>query len=264
MPEHLVDIGVNLTDRAFHNDLDQVIARAHEPGVGTMIVTGTNLSESQQAIALCQRHGPGLWCTAGVHPHHAKEWTDQHRQAITSLASDPHVVAIGETGLDFNRNFSAPEQQRFAFEQQLILAGETGLPVFLHERDAHREQLQLLKRYRSTLKGGVIHCFTGTREELENYLELDLYVGITGWICDERRGLHLQELIHLIPEDRLLLETDCPYLLPRTLRPKPKSRRNEPAFLAHIHEQIANLLQADPTSLARKTTSNAKRLFALS
>jgi TatD DNase family protein len=182
---------------------------------------------------------------------------------LKALLEHPLVVAVGETGLDFNRNFSPAEQQLFAFEQQLKLAAETGLPVFLHERDAHEQQLTLLKQYRSQISGGVVHCFTGNKEELENYLELDLYVGITGWICDERRGLHLQELIHLIPPDRLLLETDCPYLLPRTLRPKPKSRRNEPQYLAHIAEQVADLLKTDATTLARQTTENATALFGL-
>ena len=259
----LVDIGVNLTDRAFAPDLADVLHRAREAGVGKMIVTGTNLKESGEAITLCREQGPGLWCTAGVHPHHAKEWTDQHYSSLKALLQDPLVVAMGETGLDFNRNFSPPQQQLYAFEQQLKLAAETGLPLFLHERDAHAEQIGLLQQYRAHLNGGVIHCFTGSREELEHYLELDLYVGITGWICDERRGLHLQELIHHIPKDRLLLETDCPYLLPRTLRPKPKSRRNEPAYLAHITEQIAQMLNLEPDMLANQTSQNAATLFKL-
>ncbi|WP_411267960.1 TatD family hydrolase [Ketobacter sp.] len=259
----LVDIGVNLTDKAFANDLDQVLVEARQAGVNQLIVTGTNLQESRQAVALCRQHGPGLWCTAGVHPHNAKEWSDRHYQALKALLEDPLVVAMGETGLDFNRNFSPPQQQLFAFEEQLKLAAETGMPLFLHERDAHEAQLKLLQQYRSQLHGGVIHCFTGSAEELDHYLELDLYVGITGWICDERRGLHLQELIHRIPPQRLLLETDSPYLLPRTLRPKPKSRRNEPRHLAHITEQIAPMLGTDPTSLAAQTTRNAATLFKL-
>ena len=263
----LVDIGVNLTDRAFASDLDEVLARSQAAGVNRLIVTGTNLAESRQALDLCQQlnqqSGSELWCTAGVHPHNAKEWSDDHYTKLKALLQEPNVVAVGETGLDFNRNFSPPEQQLFAFEEQLKLAAETAMPLFLHERDAHKEQLRLLKQYRDQLSGGVIHCFTGSREELENYLALDLYVGITGWICDERRGTHLQELIHLIPSDRLLLETDCPYLLPRTLRPKPKSRRNEPQYLAHITEQIALMLKTDAESLAHQTSNNAATLFKL-
>ena len=274
MSMQLVDIGVNLTDRAFASDLDEVLARSRTAGVNKLIVTGTNLAESRQAVELCQQErcqqehcqqqSPGLWCTAGVHPHNAKEWTEHHYAELKALLEHPLVVAVGETGLDFNRNFSPPEQQLFAFEQQLKLAAETGLPLFLHERDAHEQQLKLLKQYRSQISGGVIHCFTGSHEELENYLELDLYVGITGWICDERRGLHMQELIHLIPTNRLLLETDCPYLLPRTLRPKPKSRRNEPQYLAHITEQIALMLKTDADKLAQQTSQNAATLFGLS
>jgi len=267
----LVDIGVNLTDHAFAADLQAVLQRAHHAGVSRLVVTGTNLAESSAAIALCEQQSqqqiqhqlPGLWCTTGVHPHHAKDWQPHYAAELQRLAENPAVVAIGETGLDFNRNFSTPDQQLFAFEQQLQLAANTGLPLFLHERDAHAEQIRLLRQYHNHLSGGVIHCFTGNREELENYLELGLYVGITGWILDERRGLQLQELIHLIPQDKLLLETDCPYLLPRTLRPKPKSRRNEPMYLAHINAQIAALLELDAATLAAQTSANARRLFGL-
>lgn len=263
MNVELVDIGVNLTDHAFAKDLDDVIAQAAEVGVNALLVTGTNLKESRQAIQLSHQYAAALWCTAGVHPHHAKEWTPDHFETLRQLSDDPKVIAIGETGLDFNRNFSPPDQQLFAFEEQLKLAADTGLPLFLHERDAHEAQFSLLKKYRDSVSGGVIHCFTGSKEELENYLALDLYVGITGWICDERRGLHLQELVKLIPRDRLLLETDSPYLMPRSLRPKPKSRRNEPRYLPHINEQIAMLLGIDATELAAQTTSNARQLFTL-
>jgi TatD DNase family protein len=263
MTYELVDIGVNLTDRAFDADRQQVLLDAQNAGVTRMVITGTNLAESHQASDLCDQLGAGLWSTAGVHPHHAKDWQEHYADDLIRLSEHPRVVAIGETGLDFNRNFSPPEQQIHAFDQQLRLASELGLPLFLHERDAHFEQIKLLQKYKDHISGGVIHCFTGSREQLENYLELGLYVGITGWILDERRGQHLQELIQLIPQDKLLLETDCPYLLPRTLQPKPKSRRNEPKYLAHINDQIATLLNQDPASLALCTTQNAQRLFGL-
>ncbi|MVF14431.1 YchF/TatD family DNA exonuclease [Ketobacter sp. MCCC 1A13808] len=257
----LTDIGVNLTDKSFAEDLEQVIESAVASGVTTLLITGTNLLESQQAVQLCRRFPDVTFSTAGVHPHHAKEWTPQHAAQLTSLAADCKVVAIGETGLDYNRNFSAPEQQRKAFESQLELAAELKMPLFLHERDAHDDQLSMLKNVMSQLAGGVIHCFTGTQAELEHYLDLGLYIGITGWICDERRGMHLRELVKMIPADRLLLETDCPYLLPRTLKPKPKSRRNEPKYLPHITGFIAGLLSTDSEALARQTTLNARRLF---
>lgn len=262
MSAPLVDIGANLTDKAFAADLDQVVTTAAQSGVQTLLITGTSLAESKKALALSQRFPQHAWCTAGVHPHHAKEWTPQHQDAIKALAADNKVVAIGETGLDYNRNFSPPDQQRDAFAYQLELASELNLPLFLHERDAHEDQLAILKSHLPKIpKGGVIHCFTGTRAELEQYLELDLYVGITGWICDERRGLHLRELVSLIPRHRLLLETDCPYLLPRTLKPKPKSRRNEPKYLAHINEEVASILKMEADELARQTSANAQALF---
>ncbi|MAR92253.1 MAG: TatD family hydrolase [Pseudomonadota bacterium] len=261
MPLELTDIGANLTDRSFSRDLDEVLHQARAAGTTRMLVTGTSLAESRAALALCREHGPGLWCTAGVHPHHAKDWDSNDYQQLTALTEDPLVVAVGETGLDYNRNFSPPAQQRFAFEQQLALAAETGLPLFLHERDAAGDQLRLLEHWRERISGGVIHCFTGDGETLRRYLALDLYVGITGWICDERRGLHLRQLVTSIPPQRLLVETDCPYLVPRTLRPRP--RRNEPKYLTHINEQVAALLRVSPEQLAQQTSRNAATLLGL-
>ncbi len=261
MHTHLVDIGVNLTDKAFHNDLSEVVQDAISQDVRTLILTGTRLDELEQAIQICKQHPNHCYCTAGIHPHYAKNWTETYYKQLKALANHPKVVAIGETGLDFNRNFSSPEQQIHVFEQQLRLAAELQMPLFLHERDAHEEQLKLLKEYRQQVPSGVAHCFTGTENEMNNYLELDLYIGITGWVCDERRGLHLQKLVKDIPLDRLLLETDAPYLLPRTLKRKPKSRRNVPANLRHICDQVANLLDMQPEQLAKATTDNAKRLF---
>lgn len=261
--DSLVDIGVNLTDSAFSADLPQVLAAARAVGVTGLILTGTDLPHSAQAIQLCEQHGPGLYCTAGVHPHYAKKWDDGHEQQLRTLAQHPAVVAIGETGLDFNRNLSPPEVQRAVFEQQLTIAADTGLPLFLHERDALADQLVLLRRYRDRVSGGVTHCFTGSGEALQAYLALDLYIGITGWICDERRGLHLRELVATIPLNRLLLETDSPYLLPRDLRPKPKSRRNEPRHLPHIAQVVAECRGMDVKELVAATTDNARRLFRL-
>lgn len=261
--DSLVDIGVNLTDSAFSADLPQVLADARRAGIHTFIVTGTDLPHSTLALQLCEQFGPGLYCTAGVHPHYASQWDEQHAQQLRTLAQHPAVVAIGETGLDFNRNLSAPEVQKAVFEQQLQLAAELQLPLFLHERDALEDQLALLRRYRDRVTSGVAHCFTGSAQALEAYLGLDLYIGITGWICDERRGLHLRELVKTIPLERLLLETDSPYLLPRDLRPKPKSRRNEPRYLPHIAQVVAECRGMEVAELIAATTANARRLFRL-
>lgn len=261
--ESWTDIGINLTDKAFAADLDAVVAAARAQHVHNLIITGTDLEQSQQAVALCKRLGQGAYCTVGVHPHYAREWTPQHEMMLPVLARNPAVVAIGETGLDFNRNLSPPAIQKTVFERQLAIAAECGLPLFLHERDALDEQVALLKRYRDRIKGGVAHCFTGERAALQAYLQLDLYIGITGWICDERRGLHLRELVREIPLNRLLLETDAPYLLPRDLQPKPSSRRNEPRYLPHIAQTVADCLQIPLAELAAMTNANARALFGI-
>ncbi|MDX1528315.1 MAG: TatD family hydrolase, partial [Gammaproteobacteria bacterium] len=204
-----------------------------------------------------------LFSTAGLHPHLAREWRAETERAIRELAARPEVVAVGEAGLDFNRDFSPRDQQEHAFEAQLEIAAELGLPVFMHERDAHQRFVEILKPIRTRLGKAVIHCFTGTGEELDAYLDLDLHVGITGWICDERRGQHLRELVARIPLNRLMLETDAPYLLPRDLTPKPKSRRNEPMHLRHILETVARCRSMEPEELAKATTQISRTFFGI-
>ncbi len=261
MPTQWIDIGVNLTDSAFSKDLEDVLERAQESAVSKLVVTGTSLSESEEAVALCERYSDMLVCTAGVHPHDAKTFTAATENALRALYKEPAVVAVGETGLDFNRNFSTPEQQIHAFEKQLELAAECGLPLFLHERDAFKKQFEMLKAYRDDISNAVAHCFTGEKEALYGYLDLDLYIGITGWVCDERRGTHLHPLLKDIPADRLMLETDAPYLLPRSLKPKPKSRRNEPCHLPHIAGYVANLLDKEVEQLSEEALANSQRFF---
>jgi TatD DNase family protein len=172
-------------------------------------------------------------------------------------------VAAGECGLDYFRDFSPRPVQRQAFHRQLELAAKMGKPVFLHQRDAHEDFLAILREHRKTLVGGVTHCFTGNAHELTAYLDLGFAIGITGWICDERRGAHLLPLMREIPADRLLLETDGPYLLPRDLSPKPASRRNEPAYLPHITEAVARARGESVTALARSSTAATRKLFGL-
>ncbi|CBG90618.1 3'-5' ssDNA/RNA exonuclease TatD [Citrobacter rodentium] len=258
----MFDIGVNLTSSQFVKDHDEVVARAYAAGVNGLLLTGTNLYESQQAQRLAQ-HYPHCWSTAGVHPHDSSEWRADTGEAIVALAALPEVVAIGECGLDFNRNFSTPQAQEHAFEAQLRIAAELQMPVFMHCRDAHTRFLALLDPWLDKLPGAVLHCFTGTRQEMQECLERGLYIGITGWVCDERRGLALRELLPLIPTEKLLIETDAPYLLPRDLSPKPASRRNEPAYLPHILQRIAHWRGEDPQQLAAATDANAEKLFGI-
>jgi len=255
----LTDIGANLTHPSFHDDLDAVVARSRAAGVGTIVVTGTTALESRLAAEIADRLD--LYCTAGVHPHHARDFDQQTIAELRKLALHPRCVAIGECGLDFNRNYSPHPAQEKCFVAQLEMALELGKPLFLHSRDAHPRFAQIVRTH--GVKQAVAHCFTGEAEELHAYLDLGLYVGITGWISDERRGTHLLRLVQDIPADRLLLETDSPYLTPRDMQPQPKARRNEPAFLPHILQTVARALGRPPEEVAVQTTRNAVRLFGI-
>lgn len=261
----LIDIGVNLAARQFAADREQVIRRAREAGVERMVVTGTSLAASRAAAALAEAHPGVLYATAGVHPHSAKEFTKDTSSELRKLAAHPGVVSIGEAGLDYNRMFSPKEAQRYAFEAQVELAIELGLPLFLHQRDAHADFLAVLDRYKADIPAAVVHCFTDHAAELRDYLAYDfIFIGQTGWICDERRGLHLRELIREIPADRLIVETDAPWITPRTLQPKPPGGRNEPGYLPHIVEEIARWAGKPAAQLAEETTRNAETFFQLS
>jgi TatD DNase family protein len=255
----LVDIGANLTHAAFQQDLPEVVERARNAGVARIVITGTAVDESLAATHLADRFA--LHATAGVHPHHARDCGPSTIAALREIAAHRRVVAIGECGLDFNRNYSPHPDQEKWFVAQLELGIELGKPLFLHSRDAHPRFSQILRHH--AIGKAVAHCFTGEKDELHAYLELGLYVGITGWICDERRGRHLVELVRDIPRDRLLLETDSPYLTPRDMRPQPKARRNEPAFLPHILRAVAHALERPAEDVAAETTRNARALFSL-
>jgi TatD DNase family protein len=259
----LIDIGANLTHDSFDPDRDDVLMRAATAGVARIIVTGTSVTSSVQAAELCEARPSVLFATAGVHPHHAGDFDGHTTAALRGLLASSAFVAIGECGLDFFRDYSPRAAQRQAFAAQLELAAEVHKPVFLHQRDAHDEFVAILTPMRPRLAGGVAHCFTGGPHELEAYLELDLYVGVTGWVCDERRGAELRSSVPLIPLERLLIETDSPYLLPRDLTPKPHSRRNEPYFLPHVLERVAKLRNQPVEVVAQATTANAERLFGL-
>ncbi len=262
-PAPLVDIGLNLTHESFAGDLPAVLARARAAGVTRWIITGTSVAASDAAVALAAQLPGEAWATVGLHPHHADEWTDDLGQALAARAESPQVVAVGECGLDYFRNYASHAAQRRAFAGQLATAVMRQLPVFLHEREAHADFAAMLREFRPDLAGGVAHCFTGGPAELEAYLALDLHVGITGWICDERRADPLRQAVRQLPLDRVLVETDAPYLLPRTLRPRPASRRNEPACLPEVVRELARWMDRDPAVVAAASTANAVRLFGL-
>ena len=258
-----IDIGANLTHESFKYDLNTALANAKLTGVIHIIITGTNLASSVAASNLTKLNPSYLSSTVGFHPHTADNVEESDFKRAIELIESKNVVAIGETGLDYNRNYSSKKAQLKIFEQHLELATQIKLPVFLHQRDAHPDFYPLLIKYRHRIVGGVVHCFTASKEILDSYLDLDMHIGITGWICDERRGQELQKIVHNIPENRLLIETDSPYLLPRTIRPKPKFRRNEPKFLPEVAKSVSDHSAKTPEEIAKITTQNAIALFHL-
>lgn len=260
---NLVDIGANLTHDSFDSDREAVLERAAAQGVRQMIVTGTDVPHSQAALALARTYPGRLYATAGLHPHHAHRYDPGVGTALRGLLADPQVVALGECGLDYFRDLAPRVAQTHAFAAQLELAAQTGKPAFLHQRDAHTEFVAVLRDFQGRIARGVAHCFTGSRHELDRYLELGLWIGITGWLCDERRGAHLLELVRHIPADRLMIESDAPYLLPRTLRNRPASRRNEPAYLPEVLRVLAAARGESPEECAVLTSANARRFFDL-
>jgi len=259
----LVDIGANLAHDSFDDDRDDVIARAADAGVTRIVVTGSSDQSNRDAVALAERYPGRLFATAGMHPHHASDYDAASDELIRELCRAGAIVAVGECGLDYFRNYSPREAQLDAFRAQLDIAADTGLPVFLHQRDAHDDFVEVLETMLPKLSRAVAHCFTGEHESLREYLAMGLYIGVTGWICDERRGKHLHDIVPVVPDDRLMIETDAPYLLPRTIRPKPKSRRNEPMYLPEVLRVVAEAREQDPAHIAAITTANAQRFFAI-
>ena len=263
----LIDIGVNLSNARFEKDIEAVLERAQEAGVERLILTGTSIEESRAVLSICdqfaQQFPAMLYATAGIHPHEASTYNRTAATALRELAAHPSVVAIGETGLDFNRNFSSQKDQQIAFEAHIELAIELQMPLFLHERDASQRQIEILNNYRDNICDAVIHCFTGNKKTLFSYLDMDLHIGITGWVCDERRGLELQKIIANIPLNRLMIETDAPYLTPRNMPKKPKNGRNEPAFLTAVLAGVGAQRNESEYEIATATTATAIKFFNL-
>lgn len=257
-----IDIGANLTNKRFRNDLEEVLNSSRTAGVSQIVLTGTSVADSRNASDICSRHPELLFSTAGIHPHHASEFdASQTVSQLEELCERNHVVAVGECGLDFNRDFSPREDQRTCFQAHLDLAAKNGLPLFLHERDAFDEFHSMMQKQRDQITKAVVHCFTGPMKNAQAYLDLDLHLGITGWICDERRGAHLREVVKRIPANRLMIETDCPYLAPKDVRPK--INRNEPKYLPHILKTIAECRDQPVDELAAQILETTREFFGL-
>lgn len=251
----LIDIGANINHKSFNSDFPQMMQRAIENKIDKIIITGTDFISSQQAFHLSINNDL-LVSTCGVHPHNAKQLNGKMLSQLENLLKEEKVVAVGECGLDFNRNFSSRAEQEYAFAAQLEIAKKYKKPLFLHEREAFDTFVSFVK---NNIWQGVVHCFTGHKEQLKTYLDLGFYIGITGWICDDRRNSELKEAVKYIPLDRLLIETDCPFLTP----PEAKIRRNEPSFLKYIVQRLAGYMEITVEEVAKHTTENAKHLFQL-
>ena len=259
-----IDIGVNLTGSSFKKDLAQVIERAQQVGVNHLIVTGTDTEHSEQAIQLAMQYESVCYATVGLHPHNASDYSNGLDSELRDMLKHENAVAVGECGLDFNRNFSTRNEQIRAFEAQLEIAIDLQKPLFLHQRDAHEDFISIIKSCKNDLNKIVAHCFTGTVDEVNDYILLDMYIGVTGWICDERRGHSLQQAVKHIPQDRIMLETDAPYLLPRDLQQKPvEKNRNEPCCLPHIAKSVASHMAMDEVALITAAYKNSCDFFKI-
>lgn len=249
----MFDIAVNLADAQLRPRTEAILSQAWQARVSGLLALGTDLEESQYLFD--QRWDSRVHLTAGTHPHYADQFAGG--DAFEAMWQDPRCVAIGECGLDYYRMLSDRETQQQVAGVQLDAALRLGKPALMHDREASADLLTLV-RTRPGLRG-VVHCFTGDRAALDGYLDAGLSIGLTAWCLDERRGQSLAAIVPHIPLDRLLIETDSPYLVPRTLKPRP--RRNEPAFIGHIAIGIAALRGEDPATLIDQTTANARALF---
>ncbi len=254
----LFDSHCHLNEKAYNRDLDRVIENARNAGVTAMMTVGITLKSSKRAIEIAETY-KGCWASVGIHPHDAKQGSEAAISDLKKLAANPRVRAWGETGLDFNRMFSPAEVQEKWFIRQMEAAGELGLPLIFHERDSKGRFLELLRAHAPKGCKGVVHCFSGTKNEMEKYLDMGFYIGITGILTILKRGEKLREMAAQIPEDSLLVETDAPYLTPEP--EKNRIRRNEPAFVKSVLIKLAETRGTDPARLARITLENACRLF---
>ena len=251
------DAGINMFDARM--PVEQTIENALDAGVSRLCLITTHPNEWQQAEHYYQQFPQQLSYTLGIHPHNAKDARPEHWQELRVRAQQPGVVAIGECGLDFNRDFSPRDTQRAVFAEQLALAVELNKPVYLHERDAFDDQLAILKPFKAQLIGGIAHCFTGSAEQMRTYLALGLYIGVTGWVCDAKRGEALRAALGELPLERLILETDAPYLYPKDR--KPRQRNNAPAYLPHIGQTVAQIKTLSVEQVQNSSFNNAKALF---
>ena len=254
----LFDSHCHLHDIDYRKDMEEVIDRATKAGVLAEMIVGFNLQSSQRAVSLAKTRNR-FFASVGVHPHDAKGCNESVLQSLKALAADPSVHAWGEIGLDFNRMFSPRDIQEKWFQRQLEIVDELDLPVILHERDSNGRFLEILQKTHHPKRKGVVHCFSGTTKEMEQYLDMEYHIGITGIITIEARGKDLRKQAKLIPAERLLIETDAPFLTPVPY--KNKTRRNEPAFVLPVLLKLAQVRKEDPEVLSEVIWNNTCRLY---
>lgn len=257
---NIFDSHCHLDDRAFAKDLEVVIQRARQADVQRMMIVGVDPASSRKAISIARRY-PDIFASVGMHPHDAKSCTEAILDEFREMAADPKILAWGETGLDFNRMFSPREDQEHWFTRQLEMGADLGLPMIFHERDSRGRFLEILTSHWNSERRGVVHCFSGNPEELDAYLDLGLYIGITGIVTIKTRGRQLRDMVRRIPVNRLLVETDAPYLTPTPERNK--FRRNEPAFVRTVLFKLSEVLGQAPETLAKLTWDNTHRFFGI-
>jgi TatD DNase family protein len=269
----LFDSHCHIDDKAYENDILEVMNRAWQEQVKGIMIVGVDLATSLKAIEMVKNHTiekapqaidmarrPLMITSVGIHPHDAGNCSQKTLEALKNLAdTQPCVKAWGETGLDFNRMFSPQKDQESCFSSQLKLAGDLDLPLIFHERDSNGRFYEILKSEGPETRKGVVHCFSGTRQEMFKYLDLGYHIGITGILTIKKRGEYLRKIAPLIPEDRLLIETDAPYLTPAPQ--KNKFRRNEPAFVKSVLLRLAEIKQTDPDELSRTIFENTLKFY---
>ena len=257
----LIDTHTHLDDGRYNEDREAMIDRAREAGVDAFVTIGCDLASSRAAVTLAEHHA-FVYASVGVHPHEVKHIQDTWYDEFRRLAKNRKVVAYGEIGLDYHYNHSSPKEQRERFREQIQLARELRLPVIIHTREAQEDTIAILKEEQASQVGGVFHCFSGDAGLAKGALELGFYLSFSG-ILTFQNATVLREIAKTVPLDRLLIETDCPYLTPVPHRGK----RNEPAFVALVAEQLAALRSGEPemsvAMIGRLTTENAKRLFKI-
>jgi len=257
-----IDIACNFTHDSFKDNLDEVLNNAEHAGVDKFVLLCASLDDIDP-IKVIQNNTPEkFFISAGIHPHHATEILEINYDALFNKLKSINPNAIGETGLDYFRNISPPDIQKKSFGMHIEIAKELNLPLYLHQRDAHSDFIRIIKENISNFPKFVVHCFTGTQAELDEYLELGAYIGLTGWICDAKRNIDLRKSIKNIPIEKMMIETDSPYLIPKNLLLKPKKNINEPKYLPHIANEICELTGYELEELKSATSNNAIKFFS--